>query len=128
MANMLKKKAMEPMMAYTKLGGDPPSTPVKYMNRAIHGIRPAKHPKMKEVQSVFLVVWLCSSIMYPNRFMQALTLNRSMMETKSYIPHSQAITTSMKEDDKAYSNQRALFMLIFRFLTYHLYPNVETEK
>jgi hypothetical protein len=68
---------------------------------------PARQPKMKAVQFVFSVVWLCSSIIQPKRIIVALSTKMRMRLLRSYMPLSMAMRTIITDELKAYSIQRA---------------------
>jgi hypothetical protein len=78
----------------------------KYMQMTTHGTRPMRLPKTNDTQLVRVVVWLCSSMRSPNRFMAALRAKIMMALGRSYMPDSSAMMTIMTEELSAYSNQR----------------------
>lgn len=82
MANRLKNMAIDMKMAITKSGTGSPAVdfaPKSAMNMTIQGTKPAMQPTMYEVQLVFSVTWLWSSIINPIKFMTAVKVN---MESK----------------------------------------------
>jgi len=64
-------------------------------------------PKKKAVQSVFWVVWLCSSIIQPNRIIMAFNVKMTSSSAMSYMPNSIAIATIITDELNAYSIHRA---------------------
>jgi hypothetical protein len=84
MARRLHKSSGVGPMAYTKAGGLglllPESTALSKDNMiTAHGMNPATHPWTGAVQFVFSVCWSYSSIMLPNRFAVALSVEIGMI-------------------------------------------------